>query len=135
MQLLAMTGASSLPLLGAGGVAGSGAALATVAAVIGALLLLLFRDPRAARAAARGLKPLSSLPTPPGAYPLLGHAPQLLHQRMHLTLTDWARQLGGVYRLRLADKRVVVVTDPKIALPLLSSGPEALPKAVRLRRG
>ena len=43
--------------------------------------------------------------------------------------TDWANQLGGIYRLRLVTQPVMVITDPAIFLPLIGSGDTALPKA------
>jgi len=105
----------------------------TCAVLLAAVLmawLVLPRRSRAAAAASRGLKPMSSLPTPPGASLLMGHLPLLARGlQMHLRLTEWTQQLGGMYRLRLAHRKVLVVTDPHVANPLLSAGPDALPKS------
>ena len=49
------------------------------------------------------------------------------------TLADWANEMGGIYRLRLVNKAVMVVSDPALFLPLLGSGDEALPKATPYR--
>ncbi|KAG1665875.1 hypothetical protein FOA52_005364 [Chlamydomonas sp. UWO 241] len=59
----------------------------------------------------------------------MGQAPQLLSTQMHLVLTKWANKLGPMYRVRLANKTLIVLTDPDLVLPLLGSGPSALPKA------
>lgn len=53
---------------------------------------------------------------------------QIMHARMHLTIIDWANSLGPRFRLRLADKTVVVFSDASV-MPLLGAGPQALPKA------
>jgi hypothetical protein len=76
------------------------------------------------------LKPLSSLPSPKGCNLLLGHAASLLTPSAHLQFARWANELGPMYVVRLAEKNCIVLSDPQLALPLLSSGPDALPKAV-----
>lgn len=75
------------------------------------------------------LKPMSSLPTPREGNIVLGQTLSLLSPTHHRKLTLWAEELGHLYRVRIAHLKIVVLTDPRLAAPLISSGPDALPKA------
>ena len=50
------------------------------------------------------------LPYPKGL-PVLGNIFQLEPHRAHLKIDEWARQLGGVYAIRLPGENIVVVSD------------------------
>jgi cytochrome P450 len=77
----------------------------------------------------KGLLPLSTLPRPSGGNLLLGHTLSVLTPAMHNTLLAWTNELGPLYTFRLADKRVLVVSDPAVFMKLAGNGAEALPKA------
>ncbi|CAL4206598.1 unnamed protein product, partial [Meganyctiphanes norvegica] len=53
------------------------------------------------------------LPPGPWGYPLMGYLP-MLDAKMHVTLTNLARQFGSIYRLRFGPKMCVVLSDPKV---------------------
>lgn len=77
----------------------------------------------------RNLKPLSSLPGPSGNF-LLGNVQDITSLNVHRTLTKWTNQYGGLYRIRILNKTVLVLTDPALVTPLLASRTRGgLPKA------
>lgn len=106
---------------------GQGAVLALVVGLVGMVLIMLMGIPRTPK----GLRPLSSLPTPSEGSFLLGQASQMVGNRTHLQLTAWANHLGRRYRVRLFNQPILVLSDPKDILPILGYGDSALPKAVR----
>ncbi|MEJ6001111.1 cytochrome P450 [Paucibacter soli] len=62
------------------------------------------------------------LPGPPGL-PLLGNALQIEPARYHRQLEDWAREFGPMYRLRLNDRRLLVVADHEAVAAILRERP------------
>ncbi|WP_284619853.1 cytochrome P450 [Aquabacterium humicola] len=75
---------------------------------------------------------LHDLPSPP-ALPLIGHLHRLDPTRMHLQLEAWAREFGGAYRLRLANRDVLVFDDPELAHAVLRDRPKTISRAGMIR--
>jgi cytochrome P450 len=67
---------------------------------------------------------IESLRAPPGL-PLVGHLLDLDRERIHVTLEAWARTHGPYYRLRVATKHVLVVSDPAGIRHVLRERPHA----------
>ncbi len=65
---------------------------------------------------------LADLPGPRGV-PLLGNLLQLDLQRLHLTLEQWVREHGPLYRFQLGRKSVVVVADSSAMFEILRDRP------------
>uniref|UniRef100_A0A7S3QL72 Cytochrome P450 n=2 Tax=Dunaliella tertiolecta TaxID=3047 RepID=A0A7S3QL72_DUNTE len=74
-------------------------------------------------------KQLSKLPSPPGSF-ILGHLLPLLRNPIHLQAARWSQQYGRVYKIRLLNKVIVVLTDPDSA-KYLKHGPAYMPKSER----
>ena len=66
---------------------------------------------------------LQSLPLPPGI-PILGNLLQLEATRLHLILEDWARKYGDFYRLKVAARTALVVSDWQAVSEILRARPE-----------
>ena len=56
---------------------------------------------------------IQNLPGPRGI-PFFGNALQVSVSRIHLDLEQWARQYGPLYKLKLANRRVLVVADHEL---------------------
>ena len=70
-----------------------------------------------------GVRRLADLPSPKGL-PLIGNLLQLAPERLHLTLEQWARELGPMYTLDLGTQRVLVCSDPELLQTVLRDRPE-----------
>lgn len=66
---------------------------------------------------------LQSLPLPPGI-PILGNLLQLEATRLHLILEDWSRKYGDFYRLKVAARTALVVSDWQAVSEILRARPE-----------
>ena len=66
---------------------------------------------------------LRSLPLPPGI-PILGNLLQLEATRLHLILEDWSRRYGDFYRLKVAARTALVVSDWQAVSEILRARPE-----------
>ena len=98
----------------------------TIVALLLAGALLLMK--RLNAKAPPGNRPFSDMPTPPGSNWIVGHLFQFNPSKMHLDFSAWANKLGGIYRVRVLNQNIVVVSDPKLFVPILGAGDEALPK-------
>jgi len=77
------------------------------------------------------LRQLQDLPGPPG-WPLLGNLPQIEAARFHLQLGDWARQYGRFFKLRLANRLLLVAADHRAVAAVLRDRPEGFRRTDRL---
>ncbi|QLY30320.1 cytochrome P450 [Nocardia huaxiensis] len=59
----------------------------------------------------------------PGGWPVLGNLPQMPPAAMHRRFDSWADEFGPIYRLNVAGKRVVVVSDPDLNKEILRNRP------------
>jgi cytochrome P450/nitrite reductase/ring-hydroxylating ferredoxin subunit len=85
----------------------------------------LFVDTRALRAApkAKAKRRISELPGPKG-WPIVGMAFDLGVGDLHLTLEDWARKYGPVFRFSAGMREFVVTSDPELIDQALRARPE-----------
>ncbi len=74
---------------------------------------------------------IADLPGPPG-WPLLGNLPQIEPARFHLQLGDWARQYGRFYKLRMANRLLLVTADHRAVAAVLRDRPEGFRRTDRL---
>ncbi|MBF6330781.1 cytochrome P450 [Nocardia transvalensis] len=65
---------------------------------------------------------LTELPGP-GGWPLVGNLPQLWPTLLHRRLEEWAGEFGSLYRVDMAGKPVVVVSDPDLIREVLRDRP------------
>ncbi|KAI6793582.1 putative cytochrome P450 [Hortaea werneckii] len=59
------------------------------------------------------------LPPGPPTLPVLGNIHQIPKQGVHFQFTEWARQYGGIYTLKLGTGTAAVITDPRLVKQLL----------------
>ncbi|KAI7240025.1 putative cytochrome P450 [Hortaea werneckii] len=59
------------------------------------------------------------LPPGPSTLPILGNIHQIPKQGVHFQFTEWARQYGGIYTLKLGTGTAAVITDPRLVKQLL----------------
>ncbi len=71
------------------------------------------------------------LPGPRGL-PVFGNLLQIDSSRMHLQLEAWRARYGPVYRLKLAHRRLVVVSDYTLIAAALRDRPEGFRRTTRL---
>ncbi|NEX62204.1 cytochrome P450 [Noviherbaspirillum galbum] len=69
--------------------------------------------------------------TGPKGIPVLGNMLQLDSLRFHRQLEDWAEQYGNIYRLRLASREALVVSDPAMIATMLHDRPDAFRRSSR----
>jgi cytochrome P450 len=77
------------------------------------------------------LRQLQDLPGPPG-WPLLGNLPQIEAARFHLQLGEWARQYGRLFKLRMANRLLLVAADHQAVAAVLRDRPEGFRRTDRL---
>ncbi len=73
---------------------------------------------------ASGARPLDSLPGP-RAWPWVGNLPQIDPLRMHAKLEAWARQYGPLYRIRLGNREMLVISRTDLIAAMLRDRPDA----------
>lgn len=73
--------------------------------------------------ASRQLRRYEDLPGP-RAYPVVGNALQLRARATHLQMERWCEEFGPVYRLRIGQRRVMVVGDHPLVAQVLRDRPE-----------
>jgi cytochrome P450 len=82
-------------------------------------------------AAPSRLRRLEDLPGPTG-WPLLGNLPQIESTRFHLQLADWVRQYGRFFKLRMANRVLLVSADPEAVAAVLRDRPDGFRRTERL---
>lgn len=55
-----------------------------------------------------------NMPTGPKTLPLIGNLHQIPKSYTHIQFTEWARQYGGIYTLKLGNATMAVITDRKL---------------------
>ncbi len=73
------------------------------------------------------------LPAPRGI-PWFGNALQIDSLQFHVTLENWAKQFGTMYRFQGGPRKLMVVSDPAVIGTLLRDRPDALRRTVRSER-
>jgi cytochrome P450 len=74
---------------------------------------------------------LQDLPGPSG-WPLLGNLPQIEPARFHLQLGAWAQQYGRFFKLRMANRLLLVTADHRAVAAVLRDRPEGFRRTDRL---
>ena len=74
---------------------------------------------------------IEDLPGPKG-WPVLGNLPQIEASRLHLQLGQWAQQYGRMYKLRMANRLVLVAADHEAVAAVLRDRPEGFRRTDRL---
>ena len=77
------------------------------------------------------LRRIADLPGPKG-WPVLGNLPQIDPASMHLQLGQWAHEHGRFYRIRMADRLVLVVADHEAVAGVLRDRPDGFRRTERL---
>lgn len=75
---------------------------------------------------------IGDLPGPP-ALPLLGNLHQLRQDRMHLTLEEWCRRYGPIFRVKAGRDPMVVIGDAEAINEVLRDRPQGYRRPDRLR--
>ena len=71
----------------------------------------------------RRLRNPDDLPGPKGA-PILGNLHQIDSSRLHLVLEGWTKRYGPTFQFRIANRRVIVITDPEQCDQILRARPD-----------
>lgn len=87
---------------------------------------------RQAAASTAAPRRIRDLPGPHG-WPLVGSLPGFDASRAHRIFEGWAREHGPIYRVDLAGRRLVVVSDPEAAARALRDRPETFSRSHVLR--
>ena len=74
---------------------------------------------------------LQDLPGPPG-WPVLGNLLQIEPARFHLQLGAWARQYGRFFKLRMANRLLLVAADHQAVAAVLRDRPDGFRRTDRL---
>jgi cytochrome P450 len=80
---------------------------------------------------AQTLRQLQDLPGPSG-WPLLGNLPQIEPARFLLQLGAWARQYGRFFKLRMANRLLLLAVDHQAVASVLRDRPEGFRRTDRL---
>jgi cytochrome P450 len=76
---------------------------------------------------------ITDLPGPRG-WPLVGNLLQIDRQRLHQHLEQWAEQYGEIYRIRLATRNFVIVSNPEAVAAALRDRPDGFDRTPRLEK-
>jgi cytochrome P450 len=76
---------------------------------------------------------IADLPGPKGL-PLLGNLRQIDPRRFHLTIENWAREFGPVYRFSLVKRQFVVLSDRDTIATILHDRPDTFRRSSRTAR-
>jgi cytochrome P450 len=77
------------------------------------------------------LRVISELPGP-GGLPVLGNLLQLRGDRMHVVLEQWSRRYGDYFRIRMANREQLVVSNPEAIAAVLRDRPAGYARTLRL---
>ena len=61
------------------------------------------------------------IPAVRGGYPFFGQVFDMLAGSPWDTMTEWAREYGGIFRLQIFGSEAVVISDPKLLKVVLST--------------
>jgi cytochrome P450 len=76
---------------------------------------------------------LDAVPGPRG-WPILGLAPLVRPDSLHLQLEAWSRRYGSVYAFRIAGRRFLTITDPETVAGVLRRRPGLFRRTTRLEQ-
>src|SRR4051812_6904535 len=79
------------------------------------------------------LRTFEDLPGPKGV-PLLGNVFQIDSMQFHLTLENWVREFGPMYKFQGGPRKIMVLSDPAIIGTLLRDRPDTMRRTVRSAR-
>ena len=79
----------------------------------------------------RVLRRYDELPGPRGI-PVLGNALQIDAPRFHQQLEDWCRMYGPFFKLRIGNRRLLIVGDHQVVAAVLRNRPDGLRRTSRL---
>ncbi len=82
---------------------------------------------------ATAVRSFEDLPAPKGL-PVVGNVFQIDSMQFHVTLENWARSLGPMYRFKGGPRKLMVVSDPAIIATLLRDRPDAMRRTFRSAR-
>jgi cytochrome P450 len=74
---------------------------------------------------------IEDLPGPAG-WPVLGNLAQIRAPEFHLQLEGWARQYGRYYRLRMANRNLLVTADHEAVAAMMRDRPDGFRRTERL---
>jgi cytochrome P450 len=75
----------------------------------------------------------TKLPGPKGL-PVLGNLLQIDLKKLHLILEEWASVYGDIYQFRLANKTVVVISEPTLIQDILKDRPQTYRRISAIER-
>ena len=81
-------------------------------------------------APATHVRQIRELPGPPG-WPVLGNALDVDPSTVHLKAEQWAREFGEAYRIRIASREFVVLSNPETVAKILRDRPDGFGRTTR----
>ena len=63
---------------------------------------------------AKGTSRGKNFPPGPPTLPILGNMHLVPQERPYLKFTEWAKQYGGIYSIKIAKQTIVLISDVKI---------------------
>lgn len=79
------------------------------------------------------LRSFDDLPAPKGL-PIVGNVFQIDSMQFHITLENWVREFGPMYRFQAGPRQIMVVSDPAIIGTLLRDRPDTMRRTFRSAR-
>ena len=78
------------------------------------------------------LRTMSELPSPK-SWPVIGHTFQIRTDSIHLQLEQWSRELGHYYKIKVANRHYLVVSDHKATAKAMRERPDRFSRSKRLK--